>query len=72
MGKYFIIPNGPTLFKPCEENDDINNGLIKRPVYGKKKHLTKKSISEFHMVHYQTMLKKYIYHRMLLCLLGKH
>ena len=28
-------------------------------------------ISEFHSVHYQQMLKKYEYHMMLLCLLGK-
>ena len=30
------------------------------------------SIGEFYMVHYQTMLNKYVYHRMLLWLLGKH
>ena len=30
------------------------------------------SIGEFHMVHYQKMLKKYAYHRMLTCLPGKH
>ena len=30
------------------------------------------SIGEFHMVHYQEMLKKYVHHRILLCLLGKN
>ena len=52
----------------------INNGLIKRTKYGKKKNLTKISLSvgEFHKVCYQTMLLKYAYHRILLCLLGKH
>ena len=29
-------------------------------------------IGEFHKVHYQPILKKYAYHRILLCLLGKH
>ena len=29
------------------------------------------SIGEFKKVHYQSMLKKYVYNRMLLCLLGK-
>ena len=28
-------------------------------------------IGEFYKVHYQPMLKKYAYHRILLCLLGK-
>ena len=53
---------------------EIQNGIIKRSTYGKKKILTKMScsIDEFHEVHYQPMLKKYVYHRMLLCLLGKH
>ena len=36
-----IIPNGPSVCRICEENDDINNGIIKRPIYGKKKHLAK-------------------------------
>ena len=55
-------------------NYDINNVPIKRPTYGRNKHLTKVScsIGEFHMAHYQPMLKKYAYHRILLCLLGKH
>ena len=39
--KHVIIPNGTTLCKICEANDDINNVLIKIPTYGKKKHLTK-------------------------------
>ena len=30
------------------------------------------SIGEFHKVSYQSILKKYAYHRMLLCLLVKH
>ena len=49
------------------------NGLIKRPTYGKKKPPTKIScaIGEFHMTYYQTMFKKYAYHRILLCLPGK-
>ena len=69
--KHGIIPNGPTLCKLCEENDDKQKGLINRPTYGRMKHLTKMSFSigEFHMVHYQPMLKKYAYHRMLLGLL---
>ena len=29
-------------------------------------------IGKFHEVHYQPMLKKCAYHRILLCLLGKH
>ena len=58
----------------CEENDDINNALIKRPTYGKKKHMTKLSyyIGEFNKVHYQPILKDYSYHRLLFWLLGKH
>ena len=57
-----------------EENYDINNGLPKRPKYGKKKQITKMScyIVDFHKVHYKQMLKKYAYHRMLLWLLGKN
>ena len=39
--KHGIFLNGSTLCKLCEENYDINNDLIKRPEYGKKKHLTK-------------------------------
>ena len=64
----------PSVCISCEENYDINNILIKRTTYGNKKHLTKIScsIGEFHKVHYQKMLKNYEYHRMLLCLLGKH
>ena len=30
------------------------------------------SIGEFHKLHYQPMLNNYVYHRMLLLLLGKH
>ena len=37
--KHGIIPNGPTLCKLCEEKYDINNGIIKRSIYGKKKNL---------------------------------
>ena len=53
---------------------DIRNGLIHSPTYGKKIHLTKISccIGEFHKVHSRPMLKKYAYHRLLLCLIGKH
>ena len=42
--------NRPSVCKICEENDDIKNFLIKRPTYGKKKHITKISfsISEFY------------------------
>ena len=29
-------------------------------------------MGEFHQVHYQPMLYNYEYHRVLLCLLGKH
>ena len=49
--KYGIIKHVPTLWKICGESDDINNGLIKSPTYGKNKHITKIScyIGEFHM-----------------------
>ena len=69
-----IIPNGPSVCISCETNNDINNGLINSPKYGNKKYLTKMSfyIGRFNKVHYQPMLKKYAYHRMLLCLLGKY
>ena len=69
-----IIPNGPSVCRISEENDDIKNFLIKRPKYGKNKHLKdiSCSIGELHKVYYQLMLKNYAYHRMLLCLLGKH
>ena len=36
---HVIVPNGPSACKICEENYDVNNGLIKMPTYGKKKHL---------------------------------
>ena len=36
-----IVPNGPTLCKICEANDDITNSWIKRPTYGKKKYIAK-------------------------------
>ena len=44
-----IIPNGPNLCIIFEENDYIENSLIKRPKYVKKEHLTKMSwsIGEF-------------------------
>ena len=29
--KHSIIPNGPSLCRICEENDDIKNGIIKSP-----------------------------------------
>ena len=32
---YGIITNGLSVCILCEENDDIKNGLIKRPKYGK-------------------------------------
>ena len=69
----WIITNGSSVCRSCEENYYINNGLIKRPTYGKKEQLTKISCSvgKFHRLHYHPMLKKYAYHRMLLCLLGK-
>ena len=74
MCKNGIIQNGPTSCKLFEENDDTKNGIIKSPKYLKKKHLLKMLcyIGEFHMVHYQPILNKYAYHRILLCLLGKH
>ena len=43
-----ITPNVPTLYKLCEENDDKNNGITKRPTYVKKKHLKKSLINFFH------------------------
>ena len=48
--KHGIIPNESTLWKICEANDDINNDLIKRPTYRKKKRLTYMSyyIGDFH------------------------
>ena len=69
-----MIINGPSVFISCEENYNINNDLIKRPKYGKNQHLTKMSccIGESHKVTYQSMLKNYAYHMMLLCLLVKH
>ena len=71
---HVIITNGPSVCRSREENYDINNGLIKRPIYCKKKHLTKIScsIGKFHNVHYQQMLKNYSYHRILLCLIDKN
>ena len=69
-----LIPNVPSVCRSCEENDYIKNGLIKSPTHVKKKqfHKIPCRIDEFHKVHYQKMLKKYEYHRMLLCLLGKN
>ena len=71
---YVVTPNVPSVWILCEENNNINNGLIKRPTYGKKKHLNKMScyIVELCKARYQTMLNKYAYHGILLCLLGKH
>ena len=48
--KHVIITNGPNLCKTLETNDDIKNGLIKRPTYVNKKYLANLScsISEFH------------------------
>ena len=40
-----IIPKGPSVFRSCGENYDINNGLIMRPKYVNKKHLNKISCS---------------------------
>ena len=56
------------------KNDNIKNNLTKRPKCGKMKNLSKMScsIGKLFRVHYKTMLKKYEYHSMLLCLLGKH
>ena len=55
-------------------NDEIKNGLIKSLTNRNKKQLPKMScsIGESHNLHYQPMLKKYAYHRMLLCLLGRN
>ena len=39
--KHGIITNRLTLCKICEENDNINNGLIKRPTNRNKKQLYK-------------------------------
>ena len=36
-----MVLNVPTLCKICEENNEIKNGLIKSPKYGKKKQLYK-------------------------------
>ena len=36
-----INPDEPILSIICEENNEINNGLIKRPAYGKKNHTPK-------------------------------
>ena len=60
-----IFPNVPRECIICEENDDIKNGLIKRPTYGNKEHITKILcfIGEFHRVNYQPMIKKYSYNR---------
>ena len=71
--KHGIITNGPTLCILWEEYVDAKNGKINRPTYIKNKHLKKMSFSigQFHMVHYQPVLKKYVYHKMLLCLIGK-
>ena len=64
----------PSLFRICGENDDIYNSLIKRTKNGNKKHLTKLLyfIGEFNKINYQPMLNKYEYHRILLCLPGRH
>ena len=72
--KHGIIPNGPTLCKIFEQNDDYNIGLIKNPTYRKKKKLTKIScyIGKFHKAHHQPILKNYEHHRMLLCLPDKN
>ena len=71
---YGIIPNGSSVCRICELHYNINNGIINRPTYGKKKQLTKIScyIGEFQRVHYQLMLMNYAYNRMLFCLLVKH
>ena len=39
-----INPNGPSLCRICEENNDKSNGVIKRPTYGNKKYLYKNII----------------------------
>ena len=59
--KHGIIPNGQNLCKICEANDDIKNGIIKRPAYVKNKHLTKMSwyIGEFLKEYYQPILRNY-------------
>ena len=51
---YGVIPNGPSVCILCKENGDINNGLIKKSLFGKKKHLTKMScyVGEFQKVQY--------------------
>ena len=71
--KHGIIPNGQYSWKISEKYDDIMNGIIKRPTYGKKKYNMKMScsIGKVHMIHYQPILKKYAYHRMLIYSLGK-
>ena len=73
MNTHEIIPNGPSVYRSFEENDDTKNSLINRPTYRKKKHHPKIvcSIGEFHKVHHRSMLNKYAYHRTLVFLLGK-
>ena len=39
-----IIRNVPTLWKPCEENDDIKNSITKRPTYANNKQLEKNAM----------------------------
>ena len=52
---------------------DVNRTKIGRPKETKIDYNTVAPLNfEFHMVHYQTMLNKYAYHRILLCLLEKH
>ena len=50
MYKNCITPNGPSVCIICEENDAINNGLIKKITYVNNKHLVKisSSIGESH------------------------
>ena len=72
--KHDMIPNGPSLCKLCEDDYDINNGIVKRPTYRNKKFPLKMScyIGEFNMVNYYSVLNKYACCRVLICLLVKH
>ena len=56
-----MIINGPSVCRLCEEIHVIKNGLIKMPLYGKKKYLTKISfpIGEFNQLNFQPMLMNY-------------
>ena len=49
-----ILKYGPIVCRICEENDDVKNGIIKRPTHKNNIQVTKIScsIGNFHSVHY--------------------